>query len=417
MTRRVIILGSTGSIGTQAIETIEHLNALARRDDDRAPAAFEVVGLAGGRNAKLLAEQARRLNVRHIAITEEANGESFGSCVVTRGEDAAEQLVRDVPCDIVIAAIVGVAGLRSTLAAIELGRTIALANKETLVAAGSLVVGAAKKSGATLLPVDSEHSALWQCLLGTGWREGAGITPPILHGDRSLSHVRRAVLTASGGAFRDWTQDRLDRATPGDALRHPTWRMGPKITIDCATLMNKSLELIEAYWLFGLREDQLGMVIHPQSMVHAIVETTEGTALAQMGATDMRVPIQFALTHPRRVPSIVPPLDYSKLSCLEFRPVDASRFPASEAWPLALGERAATTAGALLNAANEEAVLAFLKNPGTVTFGRVGRLGIEAARAIKPVPIRSLADVFEADSAAREYVHRQLSLSASRVLS
>lgn len=417
MTRRAIILGSTGSIGTQAIETIEHLNALAKREDERAPAPFEVVGLAGGRNAALLAEQARRLGVRHVAITDESNGQAFGSCVVARGEDAAEQLVRAVPCDVVIAAIVGVAGLRSTLAAVELGRTVALANKEALVAAGSLVVCAARKSGASLLPIDSEHSALWQCLLGGGRREGAGITPPIGHGDRALSHVRRAVLTASGGPFRDWTQAQLDHATPKDALRHPTWRMGPKITIDCATLMNKSLELIEAYWLFGLREDQLGMVVHPQSMVHAIVETTEGTALAQMGATDMRVPIQFALTHPKRVPSTVPPLDYAKLARLEFKPVDASRFPASEAWQLALGERAHTTAGAILNAANEEAVHAFLKNPGTISFGRVGRLGIEAVHAIASVPIRSLADVLDADKAAREYVHRQLSLSALRAFS
>jgi 1-deoxy-D-xylulose-5-phosphate reductoisomerase len=415
LTRRVIILGSTGSIGTQAIETIEHLNALARREDDRAPAAFEVVGLAGGRNAKLLAEQSRRLGVRHIAITEEANGESFGSCVVTRGEDAAEQLVRDVPCDVVIAAIVGVAGLRSTLAAVELGRTVALANKETLVAAGALVVQAAKKSGATLLPVDSEHSALWQCLIGSGTRDG-GAAPPIVHGDQSTSHIRRAILTASGGPFRDWSQEQLARVTPQDALRHPTWRMGPKITIDCATLMNKSLELIEAYWLFGLREDQLGMVIHPQSLIHAIVETHEGAALAQMGVADMRVPIQFALTHPRRVPSLAPSLDFSSLSRLEFRPVDESRFPASSAWRLALGERAKTTAGAILNAANEEAVMAFLGAAGSISFAEVGRAGLEATQTLACTPVHSINDILAADRAAREFVKRRLARPASRVL-
>jgi len=416
VTRRVIILGSTGSIGTQAIETIEHLNALAKREDDRAPAPFEVVGLAGGRNAQLLAEQARRLGVRHIAIKDESKGESFGSCVVNRGEDAAEQLVRDVPCDIVIAAIVGVAGLRSTLAAVELGRMVALANKETLVAAGSLVVRAAQKSGASLLPIDSEHSALWQCLVGSAWREGGGTAPPIVRGDPSTSHIRRAILTASGGPFRAWSHEQLTRVTPQDALRHPTWRMGPKITIDCATLMNKSLELIEAYWLFGLREDQLGMVIHPQSLVHAIVETIEGAALAQFAAADMRLPIQFALTHPRRVPSLAPSLDFSALSRLEFQPVDESRFPASGAWSIVLGENAETTAGAILNAANEEAVLAFLGSEGSISFADVGRIGLEAAQTLRRVPIHSIDDVLGADRAARDFVQRRLTRPASRVL-
>lgn len=416
MTRRVIILGSTGSIGTQAIETIEHLNALARREDERAPAPFEVVGLAGGRNATLLAEQARRLGVRHVAITDESNGESFGSCVVARGEDAAEELVRCVPCDIVIAAIVGVAGLRSTMAAVELGRTVALANKETLVAAGVLVVRAAQKSGAALLPIDSEHSAFWQCLVGSARREGGGMAPPIVRGDPLTSHIRRAILTASGGPFREFSHEQLARVTPQDALRHPTWHMGPKITIDCATLMNKSLELIEAYWLFGLREDQLGMVIHPQSLVHAIVETMEGAALAQFAAADMRLPIQFALTHPRRVPSLAPSLDFATLSRLEFRPVDESRFPASGAWQLALGEKAETTAGATLNAANEEAVIAFLGFEGSISFAEVGRMGLEATQALAGTPIHSLDDIVHADRVAREFVRRRLARPTPRVL-
>jgi 1-deoxy-D-xylulose-5-phosphate reductoisomerase len=418
MSRRVIILGSTGSIGTQAIEVIEHLNALHARGES--PQRFDIVGLAAGRNVALLAQQAHRYpsahlaiahaDVRDLAIAEQGLNATFpGRLLHARhGLDAPSQLVRDVECDLVIAAIVGVAGLRSTLAAVELGRDVALANKETLVAAGSLVTRAALKSGARLLPVDSEHSALWQCLLGSFHRDQTNTAPPFPPGAAPMACVRRAVLTASGGPFRDWTQSQLDHATPANALKHPTWSMGSKITVDCATMMNKSLELIEASWLFGLREDQLGMVVHPQSIVHAMVETTDGAVLAQLATPDMRTPLQFALCHPHRRASPSPSLDLARLSRLDFHPVDTDRFPAATAWTLALGRHAHTTAGAILNAANEEAVHAFL-DPGTsLPFPAIAQLVLRAAHSLSATPIQSLEDVLDADRRARECVRSLL---------
>jgi 1-deoxy-D-xylulose-5-phosphate reductoisomerase len=419
MARRVIILGSTGSIGTQAIEVIEHLNALHARGES--PDRFDIVGLAAGRNVALLSEQARRyplaqlaiahLDVRDLAIEEQGWGASFpGQLLNARhGPDAPARLVREVECDLVIAAIVGVAGLGSTLAAVEMGRDVALANKETLVAAGSLVTGAARRTGARLLPVDSEHSALWQCLLGASNQDANRACPPLAHGSAAMSSIRRATLTASGGPFRDWSLEQLTKATPADALKHPTWSMGSKITIDCATLMNKSLELIEAYWLFGLREDQLGMVVHPQSVVHAMVETSEGAVLAQMSAPDMRTPLQFALTHPQRVAPAVPPLDLARLSRLDFLPVDTRRFPAADLWMAVLGDRAGTTAGAILNAANEEAVLAFLGRPGEVAFTRIAEVVTQAVESVHRGPANSLDLILTADAAARDFVRRRLS--------
>lgn len=430
MARRVIILGSTGSIGTQAIDVLEHLNALgraARAADARGP-EFEIVGLAAGTNASLLREQARRLGVGHIAIGDLADTGSSaieGNSKVFRGPDAAERLVREVECDLVIAAIVGVAGLAPTLAAIELGRDVALANKETLVAAGSLVVSTAARTGSRLLPVDSEHSALWQCLLGASPRHQSVASPPFMAGAHEVSNVVRATLTASGGPFREWTPNQLARATPADALKHPTWSMGAKITVDCATLMNKSLELIEAFWLFGLREDQLGMLVHPQSVVHAMVETTEGAVLAQMAAPDMRTPLQFAISHPHRHAARATPLDFTRLSRLDFAPVDTNRFPAADAWRLALGAQAHTTSGAILNAANEEAVKAFLGAPDSrsgaraesISFPQISDLVLEATHTIAAGPIQSIHDVLSADAQAREHIWRQLSKPRASVTS
>lgn len=413
MPRRVIILGSTGSIGTQAIEVIEHLNTLHAQH--HATNRFEIVGLAAGQNAALLSKQAQRFPRARLAISNAHHPASsdhdlpdLSGRLVRAEHDAATQLIREVECDLVIAAIVGVAGLRSTLAAVELGRTVALANKETLVAAGSLVTRAAKASGARLLPIDSEHSALWQCLLGASHRDPAADALPLQPGAASISSVRRTILTASGGPFRDWSKAQLANATRADALKHPTWSMGDKITVDCATLMNKSLELIEAHWLFALRPDQLGMVVHPQSIVHALVETAEGAILAQLASPDMRTPIQFALTHPDRSASPAPRLDPARLSHLDFLPVDTDRFPAAAIWTHALGDNAHTTAGAILNAANEEAVGAFLNPEIALPFPQIAQIVLNVAQSLAPTPIHSLEDVLIADRRAREFARSLL---------
>jgi 1-deoxy-D-xylulose-5-phosphate reductoisomerase len=328
--------------------------------------------------------------------------------------------VREVECDLVISSIVGFAGLGATLAAVEMGVDVALANKETLVAAGSLVTDTARRTGSRLLPVDSEHSGVWQCLMGLpshplpvgeggerprGSEPGEGVlVPPCALG----SEVRRVTLTASGGALRDWPLDQLQHATAKDALAHPTWSMGPKVTIDCASLMNKALELIEAHWLFGLKSDRLGAIIHPQSIIHAFVETSDGSVLAQLGAPDMRTPIQVALTHPDRAPVAPARLDVTKLASLDFRPIDEKRYPA-----YALAKRVMDapeskgSLGAIVNAANEEAVDAFMK--GDIDFGAIAHAVRDAMDTIPARPIRSLADVLAADAEARLWTRARLS--------
>ncbi len=400
-TRRVIVLGSTGSIGTQTLEVIEHLNALHARGEfaDR----FQVVGLAAGRNAELLEAQARRFGVRQtslhmlesdqLSLLQESCSGAGDDWSTRRGDEAATKLVQQVDCDIVVAAITGVAGLPATLAAVELGRDIALANKETLVAAGSLIVPAARRSGSKLLPVDSEHSGVWQCL---GNRE-AGAPPPLaLALDRE---VTRIILTASGGPFRTWTKDRIDNATVKEALNHPTWSMGKKVTIDSASLMNKALEIIEAHWLFGLSGDKIQAMIHPQSIVHAMVEFADGSVVTQMGAPDMRTPIQHALTWPGRAHGCSKRID--SLTRLDFEEPDVTRFPALKLAYCAIAEGG--NSGAVLNAANEAAVLAFLE--GRISFGRIAEL---ARRAMDTVPVRavsSVEDVLDADRLARAVVN------------
>ncbi len=404
---RLIVLGSTGSIGRQTLDVVAHLNALHARDEW--PTFTRVVGLAAGKNATLLAEQAERFAVPHAAISE---GDQARSARITlRGKNSAEELVRAVPCDVVMAAMVGSAGLPATLAAVELGRNIALANKETLVAAGALVLPFAQRSGSRLLPVDSEHSALWQCL--QSFPTGSDGTPhvPPMNAPRA---VTRAILTASGGPFRTWTKDQIVNATPEQALRHPTWSMGAKVTIDSASLMNKGFELIEAHWLFGLEPRRLAALVHPQSIVHAIVETADGSMLAQLGTPDMRAPIQYALSFPRRPPGRVARLDLASLAKLEFHEPDTNRFPA-----LSLALNTITTggtAGAVLNAANEVAVQAFLagrgdSTPGTaapIKFGRITDLAAEAIAMIPARPLHTLADCLAADQETREWVRRRL---------
>lgn len=392
---RVVILGSTGSIGTQTVEVIEHLNALHGRG--LTLHRFEIVGLAAGSNAGLVAEQARRLRVPAVAICE--NGEDPGlpaGTRVLRGAGAAEELVRGVECDLVVAAMVGFVGLPATRAAVELGRRVALANKETLVAAGAIVIPACGRSGARLLPVDSEHAGLWQCMEGDKRQATSDTTPPCECDER----VRRATITASGGPFRTWTKEQIEKATPEQAMKHPTWSMGPKVTIDSASLMNKAMELIEAHWLFGLAAEQLHVLVHPQSLVHAMVEFVDGSVVAQMAAPDMRTPIQRALTWPLCVPGISRTIDWASLKGLEFEEPDLARFPA-----LALGHRVVReggTSGAVLNGANEAAVEAFVA--GRIGFGDIARLVERAMDKIAVRPVRSFEDVREVDAEARARV-------------
>ncbi len=394
---RLLILGSTGSIGTQTLEVVLHLNSLHARG--LFPRSFEVVGLAAGKGVGLLADQAARFGVKHLALSE-ANGDNPKGAMT--GPDAAERLVREVDCDVVLAAIVGSAGLPATLAAVELGRDVALANKETLVAAGSLVVPAAHKSGAKVLPVDSEHAAVWQCLQSGPDGTGGPVFPAL---KRAPSAVKKITLTASGGPFRTWDKSRIDRATRAEALKHPTWTMGEKVTVDSASLMNKALEIIEAHWLFALPADKINAVVHPQSIAHALVEFEDGSVIAQLALPDMRGPIQQALTFPARVPSLVKPLALADIAtALQFEPPDRERFPLLDLAYTVI--RAEGTSGAILNAANEEAVLAFLKSE--ILFGRISELVLEAMEAIAPTPIRTLADALGADRRAREHVRESL---------
>jgi 1-deoxy-D-xylulose-5-phosphate reductoisomerase len=394
--RRLIILGVTGSIGAQAVEVVRALAAGAAARGE--PAPIEIVGLAAGRDLDKLLTAAESLGVRELAIAD-TDGHAPSGFNLRRGEEAAEALVREVPCDIVVGAIVGAAGLPATLAAAELGLDIALANKETLVAAGGLIVPAAQASGSRLLPVDSEHSAIWQCLTGAGTDAPA---PPMA----LPAGVRRVTLTASGGPFRDWPADRIARATPAEALNHPTWNMGPKVTIDCASLMNKALELIEAHWLFGLPSLRLDVLIHPQSIVHALVEHEDGSVVAQMGAPDMRAPIQYALMFPARSPGPAPKLDLVAAGRLEFSSPDLERFPALTGAHRVM--EAGAGAGAIFNAANEAAVEAFCA--GRIPFGRIAELALGALDALAdPAPaIASLSDVHEIDAEARRWTESQI---------
>ena len=379
--RRVVVLGATGSIGKNTLAVIDHLNAASPGG-----AAFEVVGLAAGSGGAALAEAARPFPDARLAL---ADPDAAG--VAYRGPAAAERLVREAGPDLVVAAIVGVAGLRPVLAAVEAGVDVALANKEVLVAAGELVVRRCSETGSRLLPVDSEHAAVLQCLAG-----------------HPRERVRRVVLTASGGPFRDRTAEDVFNATPEEAVAHPNWDMGAKISVDSATMMNKALELIEARHLFKLQPEQLGAVLHPQSVVHALVEYEDGGVVAQLGAADMRGPIQAALTWPDRPAGCGDRLDLLSLGTLGFRRADPARFPA-----LGLAQRvmaAGGTAGAVLNAANEAAVEAFLGR--RIPFGRIVGLASEALDRLDPGPADSLDAVLASDAAARRFVAEAVRSSA-----
>lgn len=400
-TRRLIILGSTGSIGRQTLDVVSHLAENARKQ--AMPAPIQVVGIAAGKNADELARQAQAHGVRTLALAQGDPSALPHDATVFTGPDATERLVRETDADIVMAAIVGAAGLPATLAAVQLGKDVALANKETLVAAGALVLPAARRSGARLLPVDSEHAALWQCLHAiTGPDAAPPMAPP--------PSVARLILTASGGPFLNTSERDLYHATPAQALAHPTWNMGPKVTVDCASLTNKALEVIEAHWLFGFPSAQLGVLIHPQSIVHSLIETIDGSVLAQLGVSDMRLPIQFALTHPHRAPGHTPRLDLAQLARLDFQEPDEERFPAlaMARWAIETGG----TAGAIFNAANEAAVQAFLE--GHIPFGRIGELTRDACESIDATPMATLADAQHADNKARAHVMAQLAATPRR---
>lgn len=411
----LILLGSTGSIGVQTLEVARHLSSLADRGEGSA--RYEVVALAAGRRASVALEQAAATGARLVALADESGAADAGladgdtlptGARVLVGQDAAERLVHEsrdlladraeqnTPKPIAVSAIVGVAGLAPTLAAVDAGFDVALANKEALVAAGAIVTARARERGVRLLPVDSEHSGVWQALGG-----GLGaVVPPF----DCPSDVRRIVLTASGGALRDHPVDAVARATVEEALAHPNWSMGAKVTVDTASLVNKALELIEAHWLFGVGSDRLAALVHPCSTVHALVEFADGSVVAQMGSPDMRTPIQVALTHPRRLPGLAPPLDLRAHHDLEFREPDPERYPA-----LAIGFHVIDrggTAGAVFNAANERAAQAFLDR--RIAFGEIAELIARAVEEVGSSGASDLSAVLDADSAARESVDRAL---------
>jgi 1-deoxy-D-xylulose-5-phosphate reductoisomerase len=375
--KRIAILGSTGSIGRSALAVV-----------DAHPDRLSVAALAAGENADLLAEQIARYRPAVVAM---ASGSAIdrlraglpaGVAVAGSGREGLVAVATAPGVDIVLCASSGTDGLEAVLAAIEHKKTIALANKEVLVMAGGIVTEAARRHGATILPVDSEHNALHQCLHG-----------------RPASEVRRLILTASGGPFRGRTSSELLGVSAEEALRHPTWRMGRKITIDSATLMNKGLEVIEAHWLFGVRADQIDVLIHPQSVVHSMVELTDGSIIAQLGVTDMRLPIQYAFSYPDRWAAPLPPLDLAIAGRLDFDVPDTSAFPC-----LGLAYRALEAERSLpvvLNAANEVVVARFLE--GRLGFPSIAHVIEETMNAHVPAEVTSLASVRNVDQWAREY--------------
>jgi 1-deoxy-D-xylulose-5-phosphate reductoisomerase len=374
--RNLAILGSTGSIGQSALAVVDaHVTRL------------RVVALAAGDNADLLAAQVERYRPRVVAMATAEGADRLrslssagASVTVGAGEEGLLAVATHPEVDVVICASAGTAALEAVLAAIEAGKTIALANKEVLVMAGELVTEAARRKGVPILPIDSEHNAVHQCLHG-----------------RSRDEIRRLILTASGGPFRQFTSAELDHVGPDQALRHPTWKMGRKITIDSATLMNKGLEVIEAHWLFGVSADQIDVVIHPQSIVHSLVELNDGSVIAQLGVTDMRLPIQYACSYPERWAAALPSLDLTRAGQLEFHAPAHDRFPC-----LSLAYRALRSGGSLpavLNAANEVAVEAFLD--GKLGFTSIPVLIERTMNVHEVVSVSTLQTLRRVDSWAR----------------
>lgn len=390
MKKRVAILGSTGSIGTSALDVVD-------THADR----VEVVGLAAGNNVALFAQQVARYQPKCVAMSSGRAIDELKSTGTTVpastgvGSDGLIGVATHPDVDMVLCASSGTAALEAVLAAIEAGKAIALANKEVLVMAGGLVMDAARRRGVAILPVDSEHNAIHQCLHG-----------------RNPGELRRLILTASGGPFRGRSREALQSVTPADALKHPTWQMGRKITIDSATLMNKGLEVIEAHWLFGASAAEIDVVVHPQSIVHSIVELTDGSMIAQMGTTDMRLPIQYAFSYPERWAAPVPLLDLTRAGALEFHAPAWDDFPC-----LRLAYRALEAERSLpvvLNAANEVAVTSFLR--GRLGFTAIPRVIAEAMDAHAAAPVDTLQAVRRIDRWAHEYATELVRRQGTRTI-
>jgi 1-deoxy-D-xylulose-5-phosphate reductoisomerase len=375
MKKRIAILGSTGYIGRQALDVI-HQHA-----DN-----YQVVALTTNRNVGLLAQQVEAFRPSYVGIVDAESAEEFknyglADLELVSGKDCLVKLATLPEVDLVLVAVVGIAGLEPTIAALEAGKNVALANKESLVAGGHLVMEAARRSGSKIIPVDSEHSAIFQCL--------AGCDDP--------ARINRVYLTASGGPFRNYTKDELRHVTVEEALNHPNWKMGKKVTIDSATLMNKGLEVIEAHWLFGLSIGQIQVVIHPQSIVHSMVEYIDGSIIAHMGKTDMRLPILYALSWPERIKSSVGSLDLTAMEPLTFEMPDFDRFPC-----LALAYKALEIGGtmpAVLNAADEVAVEKFLK--GEISFIEIPVMIEQAMKSHKTIQNPDLNTILRVDHSVR----------------
>jgi 1-deoxy-D-xylulose-5-phosphate reductoisomerase len=376
--RNIAILGSTGSIGCNAVEVVEHLGA-----------PYRIVALSAHTNTELLLDQLKRVHPSHIAVSSaRSSGEALRVTAETRvrttlhvGPTGLREIASSDDVDVVVAAIVGFAGLEPVIAAVEKGKTVALANKESLVVAGSILIPLARETGAKIIPIDSEHSAVFQAMM-------CG----------RLSEVEKVILTASGGPFRDWSIEKMQGATPRDALNHPTWNMGQKVTIDSATMFNKALEIIEACWLFDLPPQKIQVVVHPESIVHSMVEFIDGSTIAQLSPPDMRTPIQFALTYPERRGGIGRRMNWNDVASLNFSPPDLEKFPALKlAYEVA--ERRGTY-GAVLNAANEIAVAAFLA--GSISFGMICPTVERTIAKHRPTDEPTLNDLREADRWARQ---------------
>ncbi|HLL15851.1 MAG TPA: 1-deoxy-D-xylulose-5-phosphate reductoisomerase [Pyrinomonadaceae bacterium] len=389
--RGIAILGSTGSIGVNTLRVVD-----AFGDD------FRVVALAAGRNVVKLSEQCARYRPELVSVETEDYAEELRAELrranvaapprIMWGEAGLVEVATHGEASCVVSATVGAVGFVPTLRALEAGKRVALANKETLVIAGELMTRAAEASGAELLPVDSEHNALHQCLRG-----------------ERRAEVRRLVLTASGGPFRTKSSDEMERASVTEAMRHPTWEMGAKVTIDSATLMNKGLEVIEARWLFGFEADRIDVVVHPESIVHSMIELVDGSVIAQLGVTDMRHAIQYALTYPERRPCQLPALDLTQMSALHFHAPDTERFPC-----LALAYRALRAGGtcpAALNAANETAVAAFLEE--RIRLTDIPRVIERVLDGHESRPVTDLDDVLETDRAARRRAAEEINALVS----
>jgi len=389
--KRIVVLGATGSIGESALKVARDI-----------PERMEIVGVAANSNAEKLAAAANETRAPFLCLVDETKMDILRRALAYKPQIfTGEEGLREIACladvDMVLVAIVGTGGLRPALAAIEAGKDLAVASKEILVMAGEIVMREARDNNVHVLPVDSEHNAIFQCLesgrgLGAPKDRGAEAAPTFQSSD-----LRRIILTASGGPFRETPRNQFDSITPEQALRHPTWNMGPKITIDSATLFNKGLETIEAHWLFGVEMDRVEVVIHPQSIVHSMVEFADGSTLAQLSYSNMCFPIQYAVTWPDRVPNTLPPLDFSKLSKLEFFPPRYSDFPA-----LNIARRAGAIGGtlpAVMNAANEIAVAAFLDR--RVRFPDIWQIVEEVMNRHTPVAHPDLDAILEADQWAR----------------